>query len=191
MGKACNVSFMYKRYPTMYLVFRRINWYLITEKCVQYICVVVPGLSCYGWIQPSCGFSHMSASLWLKVVWWILSLPVSCDSVLYFLHPSPQHNCWLAQWCFSQQAMHSSYSIIPLSCPFLTSLLRYHHQYIHTLEFSRGQFHYFICVISCQDWEMSVRVRVNLMDVELGRLRKDKLWYHIAVTNTSFDILGV
>lgn len=38
-------------------------------------------------------------------------------------------------------------------CPFLTSLLKYHHQYIHTLEFSRGQSLYFIHLISCQDWD--------------------------------------
>lgn len=37
---------------------------------------------------------------------------------------------------------------------------------------------------------MSVRVRVNLMDVELERLRKDKLWYQTAVANTSFDMVN-
>lgn len=71
------------------------------------------GFCCYGWAEPSHGFSFVSASLWMKVVWQILTLPVCCVSFVCFLHPADSHSFkLLLPLC--QPAEPSFHGLIPM-----------------------------------------------------------------------------
>lgn len=93
--------------------------------------------SCYGWTEPSCGFSFASTSLWIKVVWQILTLPVSCVNFVCFLHPADSHGFELLLPLCQPALLCTHISCVNLFFPCLIlviTLITYTYTYISLTE---------------------------------------------------------